>query len=227
LLKQLGELGGSADQLVYWDELIAETGALIVSLRTRTVEEMNTVIQTRHTQLTNGLELSELRYLPSLDEDYVARILDGQPGLMDAPATLRNMDAGAIKVMYLEKLKALRNEEIRRGVTTIGPHRDDLLFSANGIDLGVYGSRGQIRTAVMALKLAEVHWLEEKTGEVPVLLLDETLAELDEQRRGHLMAELAANSQSIMTTTDLDLFDAEFVEQCVVWHLQDGTIREG
>lgn len=227
LLKQLGEQGGSADQLVYWDELIAESGALIVLHRTRTVDEMNAAIQRRHTKLTNGLELSELRYLPSLDEDYIEGILDRQPGLMDASGALREMDVGQIKVMYLEKLKILRNEEIRRGVTTIGPHRDDLLFSANGIDLGVYGSRGQIRTAVMALKLAEVQWLEEKTGEVPVLLLDETLAELDEQRRGQLLAELAANSQSIMTTTDLDLFDPNFVAQCVVWHLEDGTIREG
>jgi DNA replication and repair protein RecF len=227
LLKQLGEQGGSADQLVFWDELIAENGALIVSLRTRTVEEMNTVIQSRHTQLTNGLELSELRYLPSLDEDYIERILNGQSGLMDARGALRDLDAIDIKVMYLEKLQTLRNEEIRRGVTTIGPHRDDLLFSANGVDLGVYGSRGQIRTAVMALKLAEVQWLEEKTGEVPVLLLDETLAELDEERRSQLLAELADNSQSIMTTTDLDLFDPDFVAQCVVWHLQDGVIREG
>jgi len=227
LLKQLGEQGGSAEQLLYWDELIAENGALIVSLRARTVEEMNTVIQDRHTQLTNGLELSDLRYLPSLDEEYVDRILDGQPGLMDASATLRDMDLDAIKAMYLQKLKTLRNEEIRRGVTTIGPHRDDLLFSANGVNLGVFGSRGQIRTAVMALKLAEVHWLKEKSGEVPVLLLDETLAELDQERRDQLLAELTTNSQSIMTTTDLDLFDPDFVAQCVVWHLQGGVIREG
>ena len=226
LLKQLGEQGGSADQLVYWDELVAENGAVIISLRARTLEEMNGEIRARHTQLTNGLELSDLRYLPSLDEDYVDRLQDGQPGLMDARSPLLDMDVDAVRAMYLEKLLALQKEEIRRGVTTIGPHRDDLLFSANEIDLGMYGSRGQIRTAVMALKLAEVHWLHEKTGELPVLLLDETLAELDEERRGQLLAELAANSQSIMTTTDLDLFKPDFVEQCVVWHLQDGAIRE-
>jgi len=156
----------------------------------------------------------------------VDRILDGQPGLMDARSPLLDMDVNAIKDMYLKKLSLVQREEIRRGVTTIGPHRDDLLFSANGIDLGIYGSRGQIRTAVMALKLAEVHWLQEKTGEVPVLLLDETLAELDDERRGQLLAELAANSQSIMTTTDLDLFLPDFVAQCVVWHLHDGAILE-
>lgn len=226
LLKQLGEQGGSADQLQYWDELIAEHGALLIALRARTIDEMNNEIRGRHTSLTSGLELSDLRYLPSLDEDYVDRILDGQPGLMDARSSLLDMDVNAIKDMYLKKLSLVQREEIRRGVTTIGPHRDDLLFSANGIDLGIYGSRGQIRTAVMALKLAEVHWLQEKTGEVPVLLLDETLAELDDERRGQLLSELAANSQSIMTTTDLDLFLPDFVAQCVVWHLQDGAILE-
>ena len=77
----------------------------------------------------------------------------------------------------------------------------------------------------MALKLAEMHWLEEIIGEPPVLLLDETLAELDHQRRQDLMGVLEQNSQSILTTTDLHLFDKSFIEKSKIWHIQDGKIN--
>jgi DNA replication and repair protein RecF len=76
-------------------------------------------------------------------------------------------------------------------MTTIGPHRDDLRIAANSIDLGHYGSRGQVRTALLALKLAEVSWLQEKTGHWPVLLLDEIMAELDMKRRSDLLLTCA------------------------------------
>jgi len=225
LLKQIAEQGGSKDQLVYWDGLIAENGAVIISLRAKTIREINKKIQEKHTNLTNGQELTNIYYLPSLHSENNSGTQ--AQGLLENQIALKQTKIDEIKTQYLTKLFEVRDEEVRRGVTTIGPHRDDLLFSANDVDLGVYGSRGQIRTAIMALKLAEVDWLKENTGDVPVLLLDETLAELDNERRNYLLKELAANSQSIMTTTDLDLFDPDFVSQCVVWHLQDGTILEG
>jgi len=225
LLKQIAEQGGSKDQLVYWDGLIAENGAVIISLRAKTIREINKKIQEKHTHLTNGQELTNIFYLSSLHSENDSGTQ--AQGLLENQIALKQTKIDEIKTQYLTKLFEVRDEEVRRGVTTIGPHRDDLLFSANDVDLGVYGSRGQIRTAIMALKLAEVDWLKENTGDVPVLLLDETLAELDNERRNYLLKELAANSQSIMTTTDLDLFDPDFVSQCVVWHLQDGTILEG
>ena len=225
LLKQIAEQGGSKDQLVYWDGLIAENGAVIISLRAKTIREINKKVQEKHTHLTNGQELTNIFYLSSLHSENDSGTQ--AQGLLENQIALKQTKIDEIKTQYLTKLFEVRDEEVRRGVTTIGPHRDDLLFSANDVDLGVYGSRGQIRTAIMALKLAEVDWLKENTGDVPVLLLDETLAELDNERRNYLLKELAANSQSIMTTTDLDLFDPDFVSQCVVWHLQDGTILEG
>ena len=225
LLKQIAEQGGSRDQLVYWDGLIAENGAVIISLRAKTIGEINKKIQEKHTHLTNGQELTNIYYLPSLHSENNSGTQAS--GLLENQIELKQMKIDEIKTHYLTKLFEVRDEEVRRGVTIIGPHRDDLLFSANNVGLGVYGSRGQIRTAIMALKLAEVDWLKENTEEVPVLLLDETLAELDNERRNYLLKELAANSQSIMTTTDLDLFDPDFVSQCVVWHLQDGAILEG
>ena len=111
-------------------------------------------------------------------------------------------------------------------MTQTGPHRDEIRFLAGGIDLGTYGSRGQARTAVLALKLAEVEWMRAKTGEWPVLLLDEVLAELDINRRGELLARLGEAEQVVMTTTDLGLFPKEFVERASVWEVTNGRIRE-
>src|SRR5690606_32991091 len=103
----------------------------------------------------------------------------------------------------LDRLRATRAEEIARGMTLSGPHRDEVRFLASGLDLGTYGSRGQARTAVLALKLAEVEWMQARTGEWPLLLLDEVLAELDVDRRRELMARLGAAEQCVMTTTEL------------------------
>ena len=84
-------------------------------------------------------------------------------------------------------LKMLQREEVGRGMTTIGPHRDDFRFLSNQIDLGEFGSRGQGRTALLAMKLAEVNWLRQKTGDWPVLLLDETMSELDTSAPGRFV----------------------------------------
>lgn len=124
----------------------------------------------------------------------------------------------------MERLAQLRREEIARGMTTIGPHRDELRFLANGIDLGNYGSRGQIRTALLALKMAEVNWMKERTGEWPVILMDEVMAELDLERRADLLAYLRQREQVLFTTTDLNLFAPGFTRSAEIWDVQGGTV---
>ena len=109
-----------------------------------------------------------------------------------------------IRTGFISQLRRARSEEIHRGVTRVGPHRDEVRFVSNGIDLGIYGSRGQGRTAVLSMKLAEVAWMKEKTGQWPVLLLDEVLAELDPGRRVDLLSRLMDSEQALLTTTDLD-----------------------
>ncbi len=111
-------------------------------------------------------------------------------------------------------------------MTTTGPHRDELRILASGLDLGAYGSRGQIRTALLSLKLAETAWMREKAGEWPVLLLDEILAELDPERRADLLARINGAEQAVMTTTDLDLFTDPFKQKARVWSVQGGTMVE-
>ena len=109
-------------------------------------------------------------------------------------------------------------------MTSYGPHRDELRFLSNGIDLGSFGSRGQLRTALLAIKLAEVSWLYEKNGHWPVLLLDEVLAELDDTRRQDLLDRLVQTEQSLLTTTDLSLFSESFKNTAAIWNLYNGNL---
>jgi DNA replication and repair protein RecF len=109
-------------------------------------------------------------------------------------------------------------------MTLIGPHRDEIRFVSNDHDMGIFGSRGQKRTAVLALHLAELRWLEAVTGESPVLLLDEVLAELDQAHRGHLLGLLNGVEQTILATTDAELFPDSFRERVTSFTVAAGTI---
>jgi len=109
--------------------------------------------------------------------------------------------------LFAATLEADHDDDMRRGTTTSGPHRDDLIFKLGDIDLRRYGSQGQQRLAVLSLKVALAHWVAQATGEPPVLLLDDALSELDATRRAHLLEEAARFPQSVLTATD-----AKFVE---------------
>lgn len=222
LLKQLNERGSDPQQLAYWDEQLAMSGAHLIFARIQTVYELERLAARIHSELTRGKEVLRLDYQPAYDP------LPKRPQQyalpLDAPVDRTNLSMEKIQQGFLECLTSLRKEEIARGVTTIGPHRDELRFFGNGIDLGIYGSRGQARTAVLSLKLAEVIWMREKTGEWPVLLLDEVLAELDTERRKDLLARLAESEQTMLTTTDLDLFSDSFVSRANLWYIQTGRL---
>jgi DNA replication and repair protein RecF len=218
LLKQLGEKGGDQDQLIFWDELLAENGAKIIVCRRQAVVELNGLSGGHHLNLTGGKETLKFVYLPSL-----SLFLDSKEK-EDVQATASQ--EVEIKAIFLNQLKSKRREEIARGVTMTGPHRDDFQFQVNQVDMGLYGSRGQIRTVVMAMKFAEKDWFKQKTGELPVILLDETLAELDGSRRKDLLRSLENGSQALLTTADLELFEQDFIRRCEVWQVEQGAIRK-
>ncbi len=223
LLKQLSERGGAPDQLLYWDEILADRGSLIIYARIAAIQEMERIAAEFHEKLTRREEVLRLVYQPAYDP---ARPQNGQMGLpIQTPVQRNGIPMAQIRQGFMERLSAIRGEEIARGMTTIGPHRDELRFLGNGRDLGDYGSRGQMRTALLALKLAEVQWLKQRTGQNPVLLLDEILAELDVQRRSDLLNTLLDVDQALFTTTDLNLFDPSFVEQCAVWRVSSGKVQ--
>jgi len=144
---------------------------------------------------------------------------------LDAPVDRSGIELKDIERGFLDRLSGLRSEEIARGVTTIGPHRDELRFLANGIDLGDYGSRGQIRTSLLSLKLAEAAWIKSRTTQWPVILLDEVMAELDLGRRADLLKYLGEAEQSLLTATDLNMFNPEFVEGAKVWYVKNGKVE--
>lgn len=214
LLKLLAERGGDASQLDYWDTLLAEHGATIISGRITALRELEKTASEIHQNLTAGDELLRISYLPSFPPQ---------------PLTLPNEDDqhfyDEIREGFLKKISSLRKEEIQRGVTTNGPHRDELRILSNGIDLGDYGSRGQLRTALLATKLAEVEWMRIRTGECPILLLDETLAELDPRRRNDLLNSLQGMEQVILTATDLSHFSEDFTQKAALWKVSAGSIQ--
>ena len=223
LLKALSERGGEADQLEAWDKMLAEHGAKLIHWRIQAIQELEKEATRVHHRLTRGSEVLRLAYDPAYDPSPRP---EGQMALrMDAPVDRSGLEREEIEKGFRERLGRTRSEEIARGMTTIGPHRDEMRFLANGIDLGDYGSRGQVRTALLALKLAEVEWMKARTGQVPVLLLDEVLAELDLQRRADLLSYVEGMDQALLTTTDLSLFTPEFVQKAQVWEVEGGVIR--
>ena len=111
-------------------------------------------------------------------------------------------------------------------MSLVGPHRDDLAFLLDGRPLAAAGSRGQIRLATVALKLAEVALMRELTGETPVLLLDDVLSELDRRRRSLLLASLASDQQVLITATDLEAFSSDFLTRCRRYRVEAGTVTE-
>lgn len=222
LLKALSENGGDRNQLSVWDEAIARLGAQIILWRIEAIQQIEKLASRVHHDLTHESETLRLAYEPAYDP---LPKPSGQLGLrLDTPIDRTGLDVKEIQKGFSEKLIELRSEEIARGVTTIGPHRDELRFLANGVDLGEYGSRGQIKTTLLSLKLAEVEWLKERTGEWPVILLDEVMAELDLERRADLLKYVGKSEQVLFTTTDLNLFPREFSDSSEVWDVHDGTI---
>lgn len=222
LLKQIGEFGGDPGQLTYWDDQLVTSGAQLIRARIQAVQELEHIAARVHHELTRGGEVLRLDYQPAYDP------LPQPPGQyslpLDAPVSRSGISLEEIRSGFLKELMAQRGEEIARGVTTIGPHRDELRFLESGIDLGTYGSRGEVRTAMLALKLAEAIWMKARTGQAPVLLLDEVLAELDTNRRSDLLSRLTMSEQALLTTTDLNLFTAEFVQQATLWKVEAGRL---
>ena len=223
LLKQLADRGGDPEQLIYWDTLLTERGAMIIHARISAIAEMEQIAARIHHRLTHAQEILRFVYQPAYDPVVQP---EGQFALpLQTPINRSGFSQERIRTGFMQRLAELRREEVARGVTTIGPHRDELRLISNGIDLGDYGSRGQVRTAMLSLKLAEVTWIKNKTGEWPILLLDEILAELDTQRRADLQTYLLEYEQTMLTTTDLNLFDPAFVQQGTMWRVAQGMVH--
>ncbi|MCU0519672.1 MAG: DNA replication/repair protein RecF [Anaerolineae bacterium] len=222
LLRHLRRHGGDPMQLAPLEERIVRTGVTVSLYRQQVIRELTIHIDRLHRELTGGQAWLRLQYEPNFDP--VRPPAADQMGLLPEDAEERTLDVEALYTAYREALARKRAQEIDRGMTLVGPHRDEMRFISNERDMGTFGSRGQQRTSVLALHLAELRWLEQTTGESPVLLLDEVLAELDRARRNYLLDLLGNVEQTILATTDAELFPDSFRKRTTTLRVSEGII---
>lgn len=192
LLKKIKENNNLINMLDMWDEQFAKSAAFIVDKRLKNADKLNKIAQYIHANISGNNEKLDIKY--SISKNNINLSTDtGYKQLYDG---------------YCENLKKYRKNDIFKGSTSIGPHRDDICFFINNIDLKSFGSQGQQRSAVLSLKLAELELLKNETGEYPVLLLDDVMSELDNKRRSSLLDFLQEkNIQTLITATDKSLFN--------------------
>jgi DNA replication and repair protein RecF len=166
-----------------WNESLASYGARIVHRRMQFVEEFGRYVARSYSDVASTIEGPEIRYLT-------------------APEIGVDEDVNQITENILIELTKRGPEERRRGLTLVGPHRDDLVFELNGISLQKYASQGQHKTFLIALKMAEFSYLKGKKEETPILLLDDVLSELDDERSQRLLNQVTELGQTVVTTTN-------------------------
>lgn len=223
LLRRIGDKRAGLVELEYWDERLAGCGAIIIAGRQRFLRELEIRARDTHRDLSGAREALSLKYLPNILP------ADGDGGQLSFDVLgldlNRQLTPAEIMPQFQARLQERRAESIARGVTVSGPHRDELRLLINGRDCGLYGSRGQARTVVLALKSAELEWMRAQLGEYPLFLLDEVVAELDSKRRGYLLDKLDSGAQTVLTTTELDIFDAAFRQRAQLYHVVNGQIH--
>jgi DNA replication and repair protein RecF len=226
LLRRLAEGLGSRDVLPIFSEKLVKLGSEIFARRARFFAELAREAQRIHYEaLTGGRESIRLSYLPRLRGDLSNRQGDTE-ALIKLYERLQAQQGSVDQIAadYGAALEEAQPAELARASTSVGPHRDDWLIQVNGRDLSSFGSRGQQRSALLALKMAEIRWMAARTGETPILLLDEVVAELDERRRELLLHYVQQASQSLLTATDPGMFTPDFLEQATMLQVENGRI---
>ena len=190
-----------------YNEQLSVCGSNIIFIRKKYIKEIEKLAKVKHGTISNN-EVLSLKYECSfLDiyEDDVSDIKD-------------------IQSAFLSALEEHRTEELRRGQACVGPHRDDVIFFINNLDATKFASQGQQRTIVLALKLSELDIIAQKTGEQPILLLDDVLAELDDLRQNYLLKSINSETQTIITSVDTLLFEEDFLKDVDIFKIESGKI---
>ncbi|MFO7171741.1 MAG: DNA replication/repair protein RecF [Bacillota bacterium] len=210
LLRQAAERSLTPELLETWDEQIVHAGAEILLRRQAAVRRLGALAADYHRRLSDGREELTFRYVSTVGE---------------LPAALSQEALAAVRDQFRARLGRLRREEMARGTTLVGPHRDDLLFHINGQEARLYASQGQQRTAVLALKLAEIQFMREIIGEAPVLLLDDVMSELDPGRRNYLLQAVETGVQTFISCTDAaDLMIRRWPAEYRLFRVQSGQV---
>ena len=212
LLRRVREGRAEIDELEFWDGRLAHEGAAIVERRNRAVADLAQYAIPTHQKLSGGGMLS-LTYRP--------RLTVSEGPIRD----ISDIGAAAIAADILNALRAARGREVAQGMSIIGPHRDDLKIRLDGQQAGAYSSRGQARSIALALKLAEAAVVADSAGRTPVLALDDVLSELDANRRRLVLEEVSVYDQTLLTTTDLALIEAQYLSGAKRFTVHRGTVR--
>ncbi len=175
LLKKISKFKDNDDELEIWDMQLIEYGNHIIKIREEFINALNPYFQEKHYKISKDTD-NEIIYEKNTDADN-----------------------------FNYKLKDRIKYDIMTGSTSVGPHKDDLRFEINKTDIRKFGSQGQQRTAALALKLSEIEFIRDSGAEMPILLLDDVLSELDEERQRHLI-ESIKNIQTIITCTGIEDF---------------------
>ena len=205
-LKQLAIKKKQPDEyLEVLSEMLSELASKIVFHRLDFMKQLEALAIPIHDQLSLGREKFSVSY--------------------QATIPLENgLTPSQMKEIYMNQFKKNQTREADQATTLIGPHRDDLIFYLNEIPVQTYGSQGQQRSTVLSLKLAEIELMKLSTGEYPLLLLDDVLSELDDDRQTHLIKAIENKVQTFITTTSLDGIKQQFINEPVVIPIEKGTI---
>ena len=206
LLKLIRDGRSGAGELEFWDDELVESGKYIMFRRASVIETLSEMIAALYGDLSGDGESLRLAYRPGVQ----------------APTELGEEEFGdALKTA----LVATRPRELAQGHTVSGPHRDDAVVMLGGIPAGPYASRGQSRTAVLALKLAEASILREERDDEPILLLDDVLSELDAGRRAQVLDLATQYQQCFITSADPALVEGRYLSQMARFAVRDGDIE--
>lgn len=205
LLRQISFKDSLRSTLFIWDDKLAHIGTELIIRRAEFIERLSEISSRIHGGISGGKEMLKLDYLPNIK-------------------TGKTKDYDKIKTEFEKRLKDLESTDIKRGFTSVGPHRDDMVFYINDIDIKHYGSQGQQRTAALSLKLSEIEIVYEEIGEYPILLLDDVMSELDINRQNDLVKTLS-KMQTIITTTDVNNIFSEHVKSARIFNVNSGTVQ--
>ena len=208
-------------ELPFWDAELTAAAADLLAFRLGAIQALSKRARHHFELLTGDASLTLTYASPRVD---LPENISHTDDWRNPSQSVRQ----ALAVAFARSLGSHAQEELRRGITVVGPHRDDFLISASGTDLAQYGSRGQQRLAVVAIKLAELDLLCDAAGEPPVLLLDDVLSELDEAHRSMIVASIAARqAQVCVTATDeSDLASSQLAHLPLI-RMSAGTVGQG
>ncbi len=205
LLKSVRGGRTQPDELGFWDDELAGTGKYIMARRARTIKDLSEKAAPIHGDLSGNGEVLELAYRPSVE-------------------TPQDASEDEVALSLRDALAENRPRELAQGFTALGPHRDDVTVRLDGMEAGPYASRGQCRTAVLAMKLAEAGSLSDERGQEPVLLLDDLLSELDAERRAYVLGWVGRYQQTFITTADAGIIDDRFLSQMARYEVRGGGV---